>query len=246
MLTPQGKFLYDFFIIESDNSFMLDIPLVHKEAILKKFAMYKLRSDVLIEDISTFYQCAILLGENIYSDIEKHKLGAVRSFCKGTAYLDPRSKNLFARAFIEAENHFQAFEAKGFIEGKEEEYDILRIANLVPDADKDMISGESFPLDFGMDRLGAIDFKKGCYVGQEVTARVHHKSSPKKAVYHLHADTTIPQNEKLVKNQENRQVGELLTYHETEALALLRKDMLEEQKTLLIGDTVLTVITGNN
>lgn len=224
MLTPQGKYLYDFFIAKRDGEYFLDVSSTYKNDIIKRLSMYKLRSDVAISDISTQYECAILMGEALTKEIDNDEKGSIRPFCKGTAYIDPRNPQLGARAFIERENHYQSFEAKEFSAADISTYEEARISLAIADGDHDMISGESFPLDFGMDTLGAIDFKKGCYVGQEVTARVHHKSSPKKAIYRVRSVAgNLPQAGTAI-SYDGKKLGELRSAIEKNGLALLRKD----------------------
>lgn len=229
MLTPQGKFLYDFFIVTQDESHLLDIPAAHKDTILKKLKMYKLRSDVIIEDLSDTHECSALLGENVWAEIEEKTAGLIHGFCKGVAYSDPRSTKLFARSFIEKENHYQSFEAKEFSKGNIEDYERLRITAAIPSADEDMISEKSFPLDFGFDKLGAIDFNKGCYVGQEVTARMHHRSDLKKALYQVKTDTasSLPASGSAV-TADGHKLGELRSSVGHIGLALLRKEEVDK------------------
>ncbi len=226
-LSPQGKVLYDFFILESENCYWLDIATIHKDAIIKKFSMYKLRSNVEIIDLSEDYQCAALFGNGVSKEIEIGQRYNAKKFCKGIAYLDPRDNRFGARAIIETENNFQSFKAKEFSEADLGLYEKNRIDAKIPEADIDFISGEAFPLDFGLDKLNAIDFKKGCYVGQEVTARVHHKSSPKKAVYKVTSESSIQEHvgEKITLN--DNKAGILTSAFECEGLALLRKSDVE-------------------
>ena len=239
MLSPQGKILYDFFILESEDCYWLDIATIHKDAILKKFAMYKLRSDVEIIDQSDSYQSVALFGDGVSKEIEIGQSYNVKKFCKGNAYLDPRDNTFGARAIIETENNFQSFKAKEFSENDISLYEKKRIHAKIPEADIDFISGEAFPLDFGLDTLNAIDFKKGCYVGQEVTARVHHKSSPKKAVYKVTSESSIQEHvgEKITLN--DNKVGILTSAFGCEGLALLRKSDVENTNIVFIEDIIL-------
>ncbi len=187
MLTPQGKFLYDFFIAQREGVFLIDCLKERLSEIVKKLNMYKLRSDVLIEDVSEKYEVVALVGDKVFEIIEGEGKN-VRQFCKGVAYIDPRCNKVFARSFIEAENAYQSFKAFNFELGDFDDYEFERIKACIPEGGVDLQSEKSFPHDFAMDELNAIDYNKGCYVGQEVTARVHHKGSVRKKLYVLESE----------------------------------------------------------
>lgn len=242
MLTPQGKCLYDFFILTNEEGYLLDVPAIHKDAILKKFAMYKLRSDVEMKDQSDRYTCAALFGDKIYDEIAKNQENNVKVFCKGIAYLDPRKEGFGARAIIETENNFQSFEAKDFSKATLDEYHSRRIEQVIPEADIDFISGEHFPLDFGLDHLHAISFEKGCYVGQEVTARVHHKSAPKRGIFKVKADSAIKATHGEPITVNGMKAGEICSVSGHIGLALLRKADIENVNKAELGGQAVTII----
>lgn len=208
MLTPQGKYLYDFFISYADNSLWVDCSATYKEAILKKLSLYRLRSDVVIEDISDSFEVVALLGDKAFEFYDEVKPGIAKKFCKGVAYIDPRSEKIYCRSFIERENNYQSFISHDFMLGQREDYDYCRLSQGIPDGELDILSEKNFPLDFWMDHFHAIDYEKGCYVGQEVTARVHHKGSVRKKPYILHFESA-PQvsEEKVILNQDGKKIG---------------------------------------
>lgn len=175
LLTPQGKFLYDFFISQREGAYFADVNLAKKDEIIKKLSMYKLRSDVQISDVSAEFEVVALLGDKVFAEITNPEMGKARKFCKGLVYIDPRTEKLFARSFIERENKYQSFISHEFVEGGEDEYNDLLKNTGVPSGDNDLVSGQSFPHKFEMDKWNSISYTKGCYVGQEVTTRVHHR-----------------------------------------------------------------------
>lgn len=184
MLTPQGKFLFDFFLIYHNKKIHIDC---HKDSvpdILKKLKMYKLRSKVELQDLSDKYEVVALncSFENLPLDKTKD---AIYPFCKGAVYKDTRAQDMFARSFIEIENNYQSFKAHDFEASQIDDYTQKRIELKIPEGHIDLISSSSFPHDFQMNQYHAIDYKKGCYVGQEVTARVEYKSKKRKALYKI-------------------------------------------------------------
>jgi folate-binding protein YgfZ len=233
LLTPQGKYLFDFFILfdAEKQRYLIDIHSDQKDEFLKKLKMYKLRSKVDILDLSDFYEVAQLVGDNIAKEIDTTKAGTSKSFCKGYAYIDPRSTELGVRSFIERENKFKSFETKEFSLGENANYISLRIENLIAEGAYDMIQEKSFPLQFGMRENNGVDFKKGCYVGQEVTARTHHMGKIRKKIYRVKSEDAIAKGETIF-DDENRKIGITLTSLEQKSLALLDIEATENAKLL--------------
>lgn len=232
ILTPQGKYLFDLFLFMKDGSYIVDISTGYIEDFLKKIKMYKLRSEVEIEDISSDYEVACLIGSKVaekYSD--EFKEGNIMEFCKGIAYIDPRSKNLYARSVIERDNKYQAFHAQQFTLSNIEQYHRIRIANNIPEGEYDLSQEGSFPLQFRMLKLNGVDFNKGCYVGQEVTARTHHRGKLRKTVFVLEAAQKIL----AAKNDEIRvsdsKIGEFLSSCGNTALSLLDVEFANSNKS---------------
>ncbi len=212
MLSPQGKFLFDFFIAEINGKLVLDCYEGQKEALKKRFTMYKLRSKVTISDMSNEYEVVALLADDAVLTREKmeKRLGFTQTICKGVIFMDPREIALGARAFIERENHYKAFLGKEFTEGNRKIYEHLRISLLVPDGTVDLVPEGSFPLHHRMEEIHAIDYQKGCYVGQEVTARTKHRGVIRKTIYKVKGNQpSLPKPGTPITAAENKTVGEL-------------------------------------
>lgn len=230
MLTPQGKFLYEFFIVKKDDEYLIDCSAADKDEILKKLKMYKLRSDVILTDLSDKYESVAIIGDGVFDAIgdAPHKAGSTKPFCKGVAYIDPRSEKLFGRSFIEIENEYQSFKAYEFSEGFIDDYEQARIEAGIADGDNDMEKEGSFPLDFAMNDIGAIDYKKGCYVGQEVTTRVHHRGKIRKRPYMVTADSPLPpKGTEVTSNGEK--IGIMLSSNKNIGLALLQSEKVAKE-----------------
>ncbi len=228
MLTPQGKFLYDFFIVKKDESYFIDCETDKLLEIIKKLSMYKLRSDVQIKEESE-YEIVAVIGEKTLEIVENEGAGDVRIFCKGIAYIDPRSRKIFGRSFIEKSNSYQSFIAYNFKKGKLDDYEFLRIKQGIPAGHIDLTCEKSFPLDFNMNNLNAIDYKKGCYVGQEVTARVNHRGKIRKNIFTIQAKNgNLPESgSKITANEIS--IGYLCSSIGSLGLALLKIDEADKE-----------------
>ena len=154
MLNPQGRFLYDFFIMHAEKAIYLDHNSAFTKEIIEKLNFYKMRSDVHIVDLAGVY--SVLFLENLEGPM---------------IFQDPRSDKLGKRAYIN-NAHLEEFIAT-LIENRSMYLDII-FKHLVPEPHQDMIQGKSFPLEYGMDIFHSISFNKGCYIGQETTARIKH------------------------------------------------------------------------
>ncbi|MBV1701566.1 MAG: folate-binding protein [Hyphomicrobiales bacterium] len=158
LLSPQGKILFDFMVLRENSDFLIDVTRSMIQALAKRFGMYKLRADVAILDISADFAVRAGWGE-------PKPAGGVD---------DPRMPEMGWRQKV----------------ARQPEGDILpyvahRIRLCVPEGGQDFVYGDAFPHEANMDRLHGIDFKKGCYVGQEVVSRVEHRGLARKRVIAL-------------------------------------------------------------
>ena len=163
LLSPQGKLLYDFFILKNTagNGYIIDIPSSYSEELIKKLNIYKLRSKV---DISTCDDLRVITSnEKVFEDF----------------YPDPRVKDFCFRALVDCSKEYNS---------AEHDYHNSRINLKVPELSLDFDSNQFYPLELSMDKLNAIDYQKGCYVGQEVTARTTYRGVVRKSIYKLEFD----------------------------------------------------------
>jgi folate-binding protein YgfZ len=196
MLSPQGKFLYDFFIVAHQEQLLLDCAVSQLATIIKTLNMYKLRSKVVISAESSY---------KIISSNQPMPNAVV-------SYQDPRKHELCYRSIVTYE-----------VANSGISYDELRIALGVPEGEKDMIAHKSYPLEFGMDNFNAIDFNKGCYVGQEVTARTKHRGVIRKKIYHMNGENLPLLAEDIMLKEQK--IGVMCSSVNNQGLALLRTDL---------------------
>ncbi|NDF11685.1 MAG: folate-binding protein [Proteobacteria bacterium] len=207
LLSPQGKYLFDFFVTGKEGKFLLDVPKRHAAELIKRLTMYKLRSKVEIKDVS-----------NIYSVFACYGSGAEK-----VGIPDPRDARLGSRVI--------ASDAPIGKAGSMEAYDALRISLTIPDSEKDLEQDKSYPLHYRMEALHAIDFDKGCYVGQEVTARMKHRNAVKQMLYRVKANAPLPAPGTVI-TADGISAGELRSISGNEGLALLEVAALEKKQPL--------------
>ena len=171
-LSPQGKFLADFFIVNFDNHYLIEIHEKYFDSFYSKLKIYKLRSKV------EFKENKDLLSLIMFS---KH----IPKFSKNTIFFkDPRNNNLGLKVYINKNSN----NLKLLSKLKENEFDIYKkilIKNLVPNSPTDLIENKSLLLENNFQNINAIDWNKGCYIGQEITARMKYRSLLKKQIYAL-------------------------------------------------------------
>lgn len=210
LLSPQGKILFDALLARKDGAFYLDTALAHAADFAKRLSFYKLRAKVTVEDASS-------------------RLGIVASWsdapqplpAPGPVFLDPRLDALGWRAVTDR-TVAQSSQGDG-----EAAYHAHRLDLMVPEGGRDYAFGDTFPHEADMDQLHGIDFKKGCYVGQEVVSRMEHRGTARNRIVGLSfsgpapaAGTEVTAGEKPVGR-----VGSALDRH---GLALLRLDRVAD------------------
>lgn len=191
LLTPQGKYLADFFLVpDGDEALLLDVATPLAADLAKRLKMYKLRAKVELEET----ELTVTRGTGPAPD---------------GAWPDPRDPAMGWRAYNGAP-------------GDDTDWDALRVAHVVPESGVELVPGESYPLELGFERLHGVDFRKGCYVGQEVTARMKHKTELKKGLVRVSIDGAAPVGAQIMAGE--KQVGTLYTQSGGAALAWLRFD----------------------
>lgn len=170
LLSPQGKILFDMFVHASgEDDYVIDVARGLAPDLVKRLGLYKLRRKIEIVDASSTLAVAALWG------------GAAAPAATLVAP-DPRLPALGVRAVLQAEGAADALRAVGATLVPEEDYHAHRIALMVPESGRDFAIGDTYPHEADMDLLAGVDFKKGCYVGQEVVSRMHHKTTVRKRV----------------------------------------------------------------
>ena len=184
LLTPQGKYLFDFIIIKHKNGFFLDCEKSQVFDLFKKLTIYKLRSKVEILDLSNEFIIAVLSRDKFLSlkntqDIE----GNTIKFREDTVFLDPRNKKLGARLVINLEKLYLSIKKLNLKPAEPKKYYSLSHKLGIPQIECKNLKDKIFGIECNFEELNGIDFKKGCYVGQENTARMKLKEKISKRIY---------------------------------------------------------------
>jgi folate-binding protein YgfZ len=212
LLTPQGKILFDFFIVpESENHFLIDCATARAADFAKRLSMYRLRAKV---DIAPQPQLAVAAAWDDDGAPPQMPAGAI-------TVTDPRLPSLGVRMI--ASRDVLARAMTGFAHG---DYAQHRLRLAVPDS-ADLPPDTVFALDAGLEELNGVSFKKGCYVGQEVTARMKHRATARRRFVIVESTEGLPDGGTPVESQ-GREIGTLAGGDANLALALLRLDRLTE------------------
>ncbi len=173
LLSPQGKILFDFFCVRTLDGFVLDVARDKAGELAKRLSMYKLRAAVEIKDVSDAYNVLALWGPDACSS--GPTMAAI-------AFDDPRHPDLGQRILAEARFATDIASATNGVKVSVAEYHAHRIALGVPEGGLDWDFGDAYPHEANFDLLKGVSFIKGCYVGQEIVARMQHKTVIRKRV----------------------------------------------------------------
>ena len=206
ILTPQGKYLADFFLLDEGDCFLLDVASVLADDLIKRLSMYRLRADVQI--VST--------GRSV---------GRGTGAMPQGAHPDPRHEALGWRDYTG-----NASEAV--------DWDRLRVTHCIPETGVELIPNDTFILEAGFERLHGVDFRKGCYVGQEVTARMKHKTDLRKGLASVEIDGHAPVGTQITAN--GKAAGTLFTQSGDGAIAYLRFDRAKGD--MQAGDAIIRTL----
>ena len=251
-LTPQGKFVYEFFLVARPSPkaepgatcFWLDCEAERRADLLRRLKMYKLRAKVELGDAGEDLAVAALFGTGADAalGLEGTEPGRACGFAGGVAFLDPRLGELGARALLPRDGAQDALQAAGFAEAGLAAYDGLRIGLGVPDGSRDLEVEKSLLLESGFEELNGLDWDKGCYMGQELTARTKYRGLVKKRLLPVEIDGPAPPSGTAVLAGE-RAAGVLRSTADGRGLALLRLEHLDEEAApLTAGAARLTVV----
>lgn len=199
LLTPQGKYLFDFFLLKQNDAWLLDVKSDCAQALAQRLMMYRLRADVVIEDSGLSVQCGL-------GDLPD---GAVA---------DPRHSALGWRFYTSNAGDEASID-----------WDAIRVEHCIPETGIELIADNTYILEAGFERLDGIDFKKGCYVGQEINARMKHKTELRKGLITVNVDGTANVGTQILSM--GKPVGTLFTQAGGKAIAYLRFDRAKGDMT---------------
>jgi folate-binding protein YgfZ len=223
-LTPQGKYLHDFMLVERDETLWLDGEAPRLSDLKRRLSMYRLRAKATLDERPDLAVAAILDGSVLGLSAEP---GAARVLDDGIGFTDPRLPALGARAILPRNDIRSVLSAVGLTEGDFAEYDRRRLALGIPDGSRDLVLDKTILLEAGFDELNGVDWNKGCYIGQELTARTKYRGLIKKRLFPVRIDGPAPEPGALVM-QDGHEAGEMRSSRDGLGLALLRLDAVGE------------------
>jgi folate-binding protein YgfZ len=237
LLTAQGKYLHDFMMAELDETILLDAESARLADLKRRLSIYRLRAKVTIEERRDCVVAAVFGDEALAALDLPREPGAARAFAAGTAFVDPRLAALGARCIVPRGEARPALAEAGFVEAGFAAYDQLRLSYGIPDGSRDLVLEKSILLEAGFDELHGVDWNKGCYIGQELTARTKYRGLIKRRLMPVTIDGPAPALGTIV-HADDREVGEMRSSRDGHGLALLRIDALAGQR-LAAGDAVI-------
>jgi folate-binding protein YgfZ len=224
LLTPQAKIISDFFVLRTEDGFLLDLPAARLEALQTRLMLYKLRAKVTIapEDV------------------------AVVAAWGGTlpgGYDDPRLPALGQRALLPKSGVDATLKAAGLEVKSEDDFHAHRVAHGVPEGGRDFQFDDAFPHEADMDQFGGVDFKKGCYIGQEVVSRTQHRATARTRVVPVKISGSAQSGAEIIAGEKI--IGTLGSVSGARGLATIRIDRADDAlaagEPLKAGAAVLTV-----
>ena len=209
LFTPQGKYLFEFFLIQSKNGYLLDCDNKFTNEIINYLLKYKLRSKIEITDISKDYVIGLINSEK-FLDIQKseNKIDDTIEFRGSPLFLDPRNKNLGARILSTLEKLHLTIKKLDLKIVKPDTYFAKAHSLGIPIKGIENLKDQLFGLEANFEELNAIDFKKGCYIGQENTARMKLKEKLRRRLLPIYSSEKLNVGEELFYNKVK--VGKIL------------------------------------
>ncbi|MEP4379738.1 MAG: folate-binding protein [Alphaproteobacteria bacterium] len=232
LLTPQGKYLHDFFVAQFGDGLLLDCEAGRGADLIQRLSRFRLRADVQLEprdDLGVF----AILGEGAHDALGLSPVAGQTApialndrVTKGLAFTDPRAPALGCRLIGPDVETPDWLTRAGIAEADFDTYDALRISLEVPDGSRDMDIEKSTLLESNFDALNGIDWEKGCYMGQELTARTKYRGLVKRrlAAFKATHASQIPGTDVLLGDQK---VGDIRSRSGDHLLISIRLDALE-------------------
>lgn len=246
LLTPQGKYLFDFFLAQQGDALLLDGEAARLETLAKRLNMYRLRADVKIADISSEWQVCAAFGPGTDTALGLvDGPGAAKTYGDGVAFMDPRLAGAGARIIAPTGQGGGLLAKAGFGPGKAEDYDYFRLGLALPDSGRDLVVDKSLMLESNLEFLRGVDFDKGCFVGQELTARTKYRALVRKRLLPVHIDGPLPAPGTPLLAEE-REVAVMRSGQGDRGLALVRLDRLAQAgglaRSLNAGSAKVTLL----
>jgi hypothetical protein len=240
-LTAQGKYLHDFMMVEAGESIWLDAEAARLGDLKRRLSMYRLRAKASLDERPDLCVAAVFGADAPAALGLSREPGAARPLGSGAVFVDPRLASLGARAILPREEARALLTDAGLVEAEFDRYDRLRLSLGVPDGSRDLVLEKSILLEAGFDELNGVDWQKGCYIGQELTARTKYRGLVKKRLVPVRIEGPTPPPGTIVTT-DGREIGEMRSSRDGLGLALLRIEPVHEGKRLAAGEATLVPV----
>lgn len=243
MLSAQGKYLYDFFVIAVGDGLLLDCDSSQAEELAKMLSIYKLRADVQIENLKDAYHVVAAIGDLTPLALPESPGRTERFGDTGQiiAFIDSRHAGMAARIIAPQSEGETWVLQRGYAQASIADYEARRISLGIPRAGIDSVPQKTLILENGFEELHGVSFNKGCYVGQEVTARTKHRANLRKRLYIVHGNAPLPEAGTDI-TLDGKNAGTMRSSAGAIGLAVLRDDAVHKASDttpLTAGDSTL-------
>ncbi|MGE3334275.1 MAG: folate-binding protein YgfZ [Rhodospirillaceae bacterium] len=236
-LTAQGKFLHEFFVVPHGDTILLECERARRDDLITRLARYKLRAKVTFAPLDTL-EVGVAWGDGAAAALETSEtLGTVKARGDGVLYTDPRLAGAGVRFALRPDQTDQLPLGRSTPEA----YDAHRIGLGLPDGSRDMEVDKALLLENGFEELHGVDFEKGCYIGQELTARTHYRALIKKRLMPVAIDGATPASGEAL-TLDGRDAGEMKSIAGAFGLALVRVDAWRSGGNLTAGAARITPV----
>jgi len=228
-LTPQGKYLHEFFCCQRGDALLLEGERERLADLKRRLSMYRLRSRVTLTETGDGFSVWAVFGDGAAAafGLPADDPGSATPLGAGVAFVDPRLPDVGVRIVAPGEETPALLAARGCRSADLADYDRLRIGLGLPDGSRDLAVDKSLPLECGFDELHGVDWQKGCYLGQELTARMRYRGLVRKRLLPALVEGPLPAPGTPVMQGE-KDVGEVRSGIDGLALAVLRLEALED------------------
>ena len=220
-LTPQGKFLHEFMIVKSDEGYWLDCERNRRDDLIARLKRFRLRAQVTIEEAAEI-EVAAAWGTGIVEAFGlPEQTGAANTNDEAVTFVDPRLPEAGIRLIGPSAKVQSIAQSAGCESAKPADYDLTRVQMGLPDGSRDMEVDKALLLENGFEELAGVDFDKGCYIGQELTARTHYRALIKKRLLPVSIDGPTPPAGSPI-TVDGKDAGEMKSSTGAHGLALIR------------------------
>ena len=209
LLTPQGKYLFDFLVVKHKKGYFIDCEKKQIQELFKQLNIYKLRSDIEILNLSNEFVVTVFSYEKfMLFDEAKDLLGNTFKYREDPIFLDPRHKKLGGRLIINLEKLYLSLKKLDLQSIDPEKYYKSSYELGIPQKNTEKLRNKLFGIECNFEELNGIDFKKGCYVGQEIISRMKLRSKIRRRIMPIATNEKLPADSEILFNK--KKVGRVL------------------------------------